>query len=291
MRLAFRASDRQDVEDLLALPVQLDAGQRVMLGSVARLELARGPRAIERDDRRTSIGLRAVLETGATLPVVRERIEERLSGYRLPPGYEWRFGRGAQTQDEAAAMMQINLLLAIAMIFLVMAALFESTLLPLCVLASIVPALTGAVWTLFATGTPLTFMALIGMQILIGVVVNIGIVLVAQIEALRNAGLARKAAILQAARERLRPILMTTLTTVLGLLPLAVGDSQLAIGIGGPSYAPMAIAIIGGLAFGAVASMLFVPVFYAWLEDASAAIRRWLRGEPRPSAPVSAAAP
>lgn len=291
MRLVFRASDRQDLEDLRALPLQLEAGVRVTLGSVARLEIAQGPRAIERVDRRTSIALQAVLEAGATLPAVRARIEERLAGYRLPPGYEWRFGRAAQSQDEAAATMQVNLLLAVAMIFLVMAALFESTLLPLSVLASIVPAMIGALWTLLVTGTPLTFMALIGMQILIGVVVNIGIVLVAQIKTLRDAGLPREAAILQAARERLRPIVMTTMTTVLGLLPLAVGDSQLAIGIGGPSYAPMAVAIMGGLAFGALTSMLFVPVFYGWLEDASAAMRRWLRGEPRRPSAVSAAAP
>ena len=277
MRVAFRASDRQNVSDLLALPIYLESGARITLGSVATLLTERAPRAIERDDRRTSVVLETLLAPEATLPTVRERIERRLADYALPPGYGWEFGRGAETQDEALGMMQINLLLAIVMIFLVMAALFESTTLPLSVLLSILFAVMGVMWTLFLTRTTMTFMAMIGVQILMGVVVNIGIVLVAQINDLRQQGIERSAAILQAARDRLRPILMTTLTTVLGLMPLALGDSQLAVGIGGPSYAPMATSIIGGLAFGSVTSLLFVPVLYAWLDDAVAATRRWLR--------------
>ena len=134
----------------------------------------------------------------------------------------------------------------------------------------------------------MTFMALIGIQILMGVVVNIGIVLVAHINHLRQTGLERQAAILQAGRDRLRPILMTTLTTVLGLAPLALGDSQLAIGTSGPSYAPMARAIMGGLAFGAIMSLFFVPALYVWLDDAAAAGRRML-SRTRPGAESAAA--
>jgi HAE1 family hydrophobic/amphiphilic exporter-1 len=119
------------------------------------------------------------------------------------------------------------------------------------------------------TGTTITMMAMIGFMILIGVVVNIGIVLIAHVIDLRNAGLPRREAILQAGRDRLRPILMTTLTTLLGMLPLAIGDAQVGGGGGdsGPAYYPMARAIMGGLAFSAVVSLLLVPCFYVWFDD------------------------
>ena len=158
-------------------------------------------------------------------------------------------------------------LLAVVLIFLVLASLFESTLYPLSIITSIVFAVVGVFWGLTLSGTSMTFMAMIGIMILIGVVVNIGIVLIAHILDLRRLGLPRDEAILQAARDRLRPILMTTLTTLLAMLPLALGDAQ--IGGGGPAYYPMARALMSGLAFGAVTSLFFVPAFYVWLDDFS----------------------
>jgi len=157
-----------------------------------------------------------------------------------------------------------------------MAALFESTILPISIVSSILMAVIGVIWTLFLTGTTFTFMAIIGVQILIGVVVNIGIVLVAHINDLRLAGTGRLEAIVQASRDRLRPILMTTLTASLALSPLAFGDAQLAVGVGGPSYAPMARSIMGGLVFSAATSLFAVPVFYQWLDDGIVAMRRFM---------------
>jgi len=113
-------------------------------------------------------------------------------------------------------------------------------------------------------------------MILVGVVVNIGIVLVAHINNLRASGLSRNAAIIQAGRDRLRPILMTTLTTLLAMLPLAIGDAQVGgggVGGGGPAYFPMARAIIGGLAFSGVLSLFVVPAFYEWFDD----LNQWRR--------------
>jgi HAE1 family hydrophobic/amphiphilic exporter-1 len=163
------------------------------------------------------------------------------------------------------------------------------------IITSIFMAIIGVVWFLFATRTTFTFMAIIGVQILIGVVVNIGIVLVAHINDLRAAGMERLEAILQAGRDRLRPILMTTLTASLGLLPLADlipfvdREAQLAVGTGGPSYAPMARAIMGGLLFGAVTSLFVVPAFYVWLDNGIAATRRFLaRSAPTTSAKQNA---
>ena len=159
--------------------------------------------------------------------------------------------------------MLISIGLGVAMIFLVMASLFESALYPLSIITSIVFAIVGVYWFFFITGTTFTFMAMVGIMILMGVVVNIGIVLVAHINNLRASGLSRNAAIIQAGRDRLRPILMTTLTTLLAMLPLAIGDAQVGGGgSGGPAYFPMARAIIGGLAFSGVLSLFVVPAFY-----------------------------
>jgi HAE1 family hydrophobic/amphiphilic exporter-1 len=139
----------------------------------------------------------------------------------------------------------------------------------------------GVFWGLTLTGTPLTFMAMLGIMILVGVVVNIGIVLVAHTLDLRRQGLPRREAILRAGRDRLRPIMMTTLTTLLAMLPLALGDTQ--IGGDGPAYFPMARALMSGLAFGAVTSLFFVPALYAWLDD----LDQWRQRLATASAPAA----
>jgi HAE1 family hydrophobic/amphiphilic exporter-1 len=208
-----------------------------------------------------------------------------MEAYPLPAGYSWKFGRGFDENDKAMQTMTQNILLAVVLIFLVMASLFESTLYPLSIITSILFAIVGSIWFLALTGTTITMMAMIGFMILIGVVVNIGIVLIAHVIDLREAGLPRREAILQAGRDRLRPILMTTLTTLLGMLPLAVGDAQIGGSGEGPAYFPMARAIMGGLAFSAVVSLLIVPMFYVWFDELNLWRRRVFRkaGEPGPA--------
>lgn len=265
MRLAFRADARQTIDDLAATPLFLPNGTRTALGAVADFELVTAERSIQRVDGLTTLTLEGVVNEEASLQQVRGEVESVMAGYNLPPGYTWKFGRGVQDSQEAMRDMSINLLLAVALIFLVMASLFESMLHPVSIITSILFAAVGTFWGLALSGTPMTFMAMIGIMILVGVVVNIGIVLVARIIDLRAAGLPRREAILQAGRDRLRPIMMTTLTTLLALLPLSLTDTQ--IGGDGPAYYPMARALISGLAFGSVVSLFLVPAFYAWLED------------------------
>lgn len=274
MRLLFRSSDRQAIEDLAALPVALPGGGSVSLGSVATFRVEAGDRAVERINRLTSVVIAANLTAGTTLDDIKKRVEPVMQRFPLPPGYSWKFGRGAEQNDETIKTMLQNILLAFVMIYLVMAALFESTLLPISILSSILFAIVGVCWFLFATFTPMTFMAMIGIMILMGVVVNNGIVLVAHIAQLRAAGMDRTEAIVQAGRDRLRPILMTTLTTLLAMLPLAIGDAQVGGGSnGGPAYYPMARAIIGGLGFSTIVSLLIVPSMYVWLDNAA----RWTK--------------
>ncbi len=267
MRLAFRESDRQSVEDLARVPVMLPDGSRIELGAVADFNVQPSDREIRRLNRLTTVVINANLAEGTTMDEARKRVEPIMDDYPLPPGYSWKFGRGLEENDKAVQTMTQNMLLAVVLIFLVMASLFESALYPLSIITSIVFAIVGSIWFLALTGTTITMMAMIGFMVLIGVVVNIGIVLIAHVIDLRHAGLPRHDAILQAGRDRLRPIMMTTLTTLLGLTPLAVGDAQIGGGGEGPAYYPMARAIIGGLAFSSVISLLIVPMFYVWFDD------------------------
>jgi HAE1 family hydrophobic/amphiphilic exporter-1 len=267
MRLAFRESDRQSVEDLSRLPVMLPDGSRTNLGAVADFRLMPSDREIQRLNRLTTVVINANLAKGTTLDEVRDRVQPIMEAYPLPAGYTWKFGRGFEENDKAIQTMTQNMLLAVVLIFLVMASLFESALYPLSIITSIVFAIVGSIWFLTLTGTTITMMAMIGFMVLMGVVVNIGIVLIAHVIDLRHAGLPRHQAILQAGRDRLRPIMMTTLTTLLGLLPLAIGDAQVGGGSEGPAYYPLARAIIGGLAFSAVISLIIVPLFYVWFDD------------------------
>ena len=268
MRLAFRESDRQSVEDLARIPLMLPDGSRIELGAVADFDVQPSDREIQRINRLTSVVINANLAEGTTMDEARERVEPLMNAYPLPPGYSWKFGRGFEENDKAMQTMAQNMLLAVVLIFLVMASLFESALYPLSIITSIVFAIVGSIWFLALTGTTITMMAMIGFMVLIGVVVNIGIVLIAHVIDLRHAGLPRRDAIVQAGRDRLRPIMMTTLTTLLGMLPLAIGDAQIGgAGDGSPAYYPMARAIMGGLAFSSIVSLLIVPMFYVWFDD------------------------
>ena len=287
MRLAFRESDRQSVEDLAMVPVMLPNGSRTELGAVAEFEVHPSDREIRRLDRLTSAVVTANLAEGTTMDDARKLVEPIMKDYPLPPGYSWKFGRGFEDNDQSMQIMGQNLLLAVVLIFLVMASLFESALYPLSIITSILFAIVGSIWFMALTGTTITMMAMIGFMVLIGVVVNIGIVLIAHVIDLRAAGLPRREAILQAGRDRLRPIMMTTLTTLLGLLPLSLGDARVGgMGGDGPSYQPMARAIMGGLMFSAAVSLMIVPMFYVWFDDLNT-WRRRVFGSRAAAAPVA----
>ena len=276
VRIAFRDDDKQSVEQLADLPLYTPDGQRVSLGSVASLHISNSPDTIRRTDRQTAVILSANLEEDVTADDVRPRVKSLMEQIELPPGYSWKEGRGFQRQDETADMMVTNIVLGVACIFLVMAALFESLLLPFSIiLGSIVFSIFGVFLFFAATGTTFSFMAMIGIMILIGVVVNNGIVLVDHVNNLRQEGVPRDRAIVTAGRDRLRPILMTVATTIVGLTPLAMGTTQ--VGGDGPPYYPMARAIIGGLAFSTVVSLLVVPALYVYFDSLAAWGRKVMR--------------
>ncbi|MDD3763075.1 MAG: efflux RND transporter permease subunit [Nevskiales bacterium] len=263
--LQFRRADRLDLDALRSLPVLIPGGERVTLATLAELSIGDVPGMIKREDRHTALSIEFGTADGVTSEDARKHVSEVLSDMRFPPGYSWGYGRAFDDEQESMQVMLQNMLLALACIYIVMAALFESVLAPTAIITGILFSFIGVYWFFMVTGTSFSFMAMIGMLVLMGVVVNNGIVLVDHINQLRAQGLERKAAVLKGSRDRLRAILMTAATTILGMVPLALGDTT--IGGGGPSYFPMARAVIGGLLFATVVSLLVLPTIYLALED------------------------
>ena len=270
VRLQFREEDRRAISDLRDIKLRNHDGVSIPLVSMVDFSQGTGPTKIQRLDRQTGLRVTAQLD-GITAEKAKELIKARMELMQLPSGYEWKFGGGFDDDEETMQKMLFNILLAIAIIYIVLAAQFESLLYPLSMICTIIFSVIGVFWFFLLTGTTFTFMAMIGILILIGVVVNNGIVLIDHVNQLRLQGLSRDEALIKAGRERLRPILMTVGTTVLGLAPLCIGTTQL--GGDGPPYFPMARAIVGGLLFSTFVSLVLLPTIYTWLD----VIRRWPR--------------
>jgi HAE1 family hydrophobic/amphiphilic exporter-1 len=293
MVLELRREDRTDIDALRQLPLLTATGQRISLDAVAELSIGDVPGDIRREDRRTALKILFNTADKVTAEDARQRVSEFMAQLQFPPGYSWGFGKAFQDDQEALQTMTVNMLLALACIYIVMAALFESVLAPSAIITGIFFSFIGVFWFFLFTGTTLSFMALIGMLVLMGVVVNNGIVLIDHVHQLREAGLPRERALIQGSRDRLRPILMTAGSTILAMIPLAVG--QTTIGGDGPPYFPMARAVIGGLLFATVVSLVVLPTIYISLEDVGHWGRRvFRRAAGRPlseGAPIEVTAP
>ncbi len=274
LRLHFQAVDERTISDLENLPLFIEGQSPITLGAVADLTIKKGPRNIHRENRITSMSVNANLGD-MTMDDAKKKISDIMDLYQFPPGYRWTFGSAFSYEDETGRNMMVNTLMALAMIYFVMAALFESLVFPAAIWSSILFAIIGVWWFFLMTGTTFSLMAWIGVLILMGVVVNNGIVLIDHVNQLRGQGLKREDAIAQAGFERLRPILMTAATTVLGLVPLSLSNTQ--IGGEGPPYYPMARAIVGGLTFSTVVTLLILPTIYIMLDDMRVWARRVIR--------------
>jgi len=267
--LALRLEDRQNLADLRGLQFRQIEDRPVTLGDIATFDVVERPEEIQRRDRKVRVAVRATYE-GENWGEAREEIEGLMDAFSLPGGYSWSWNDRILEQDTQGQQMGINLLLALALVYLVMASLFESLAQPFAILFSIPFAIPGAAWMLALTGTPFNLMSQIGILILMGIVVNNGIVLLDHMNQLRKRGLNDEEAILQAGRDRLRAILMTASTTIIGLLPLAFGGSR----AGGLLYYPLALTVMGGLMSSAVLTLLVLPYVNLGVEG----IARWLRG-------------
>jgi hydrophobic/amphiphilic exporter-1 (mainly G- bacteria), HAE1 family len=269
MRLYLEEQDRQTLHQLKNFTFRSRSGEQVPLSEIAGVEVAGGSGTIHRENRKSRIRIQA-FTTKDDIKGLYQEIDIALKGFSLPRGYSWDKGEKYSTMQEEDSTMAFAGLMAITCVFLLMGVLFESFILPFSVILSIPLAFLGVMWTLYLTGTPMDFMAMMGCIILIGVVVNNAIVLVDMVNRLRTEGYDRAEAIIEAGRNRFRPIMMTTFTTVFGLLPMAVGNSAMM----GTPYAPLGRTMMGGLICSTALTLLVVPLFYTFLDDMRCFLRR-----------------
>lgn len=268
--------DRENIqlEDLTRLPIFVPEGGTVALDAVADLEFRPALGSVRRENRETAVTVEFDLRHIAPM-AARQQIEAVLENFEMPTGYRWEMGRDFDFEAEQFRDMLILIGAAILLVYMLMGALFESALFPSAVLVSIAYSAVGVMLFLWATDTPLTQMAMVGMVLLAGIVVNNGIVLLNRIFQLLGEGRTREEAIVRAGKDRLRPILMTASTTVAGLLPLAVGDVR--IGGSGESYLPMARSIIGGLTFATAVTLLLTPLLFVHFDNLKRGARDFWR--------------
>ncbi|HOY85473.1 MAG TPA: efflux RND transporter permease subunit [Candidatus Syntrophosphaera sp.] len=261
MLVQIKDADQLPLEQLLDLTVVNSAGQPVVLRNVVRVASSQSSTVIERLNQERMIDISAN-HTGRNLSAVVRDIQARLDKIPLPLGYSVEIAGDYKQQQESFREMLIGLILAIILIYMVMASQFESIKDPMVVMGSVPFAFIGVALILFLTGTTFNLQSYLGIIMLAGIVVNNSILLVDTTNKLRrNEGIPLREAIENAGRRRLRPILMTAISTVLGLTPLAIGMAE-----GGETQAPLARAVIGGLLVSTLVSLLFIPVIYSFFE-------------------------
>jgi hydrophobic/amphiphilic exporter-1 (mainly G- bacteria), HAE1 family len=255
------------------MPIRTPQGV-VPLGALAEFQKVRTPSSVERQMRHTVLTVTGNIDP-KKVGEIRKNASRTLNAMNFPTGYTWSYGRGFEQENATQQELLMNLVLALLLVYLVMASLFESLLHPFAIMLALPFAFVGIAWMCLLTKSPFNLMAQIGLLILIGIVVNNGIVLIYRVHQLRMGGVPRREAILEAARVRLRPILMTVTATVLGLAPLAVGQNH----VGDVLYFPLARTVIGGLLASAVLTLVLVPCLYTLLEDGAALFAKvWQRG-------------
>ncbi|MCC5834693.1 MAG: efflux RND transporter permease subunit [Opitutales bacterium] len=272
IQVRLRPEDRLTALDLENISIRTPEGSTVPLSTVATQERARGNHGIRRINGQRVTYISANLESGVALGDAVERIRADLRTMEIPAGYSIVFGGEYEEQQRAQRDFRLAILLAVALIYMVMAGQFERFLDPLIVMFSVPLALVGVIPTLWATGTTLNIQSLMGLIMLIGIVVNNAIVLVDYINLMRRE---RKMelvpAVIEAGRLRLRPILMTTVTTILGLMPLAIG-----LGAGGEIQAALARTVIGGLAASTLITLILIPVVYVSVHQLRERVVGWI---------------
>ena len=256
--LRLAAPDRASIEDIRRTELPLPGGGRVRLDAVAQVVEGSGPVTITRKNQQRIVNVEFdatdARPEGDVMADVRRRIESEIV---LPNGVSVEYGGMIEEQEKSEKALTMMILLGIVLVYMVMAAQFESLLHPLLIMFSVPFAFSGVVAVLHLTGTPLSMSAYIGMVLLVGIVVNNSIVLVDYVNLLRARGRALREAIVEGGRQRLRPVMITTCTTVLGMMPMATSH-----GDGSATWRPLGLVVVGGLALASVVSLVLVPTLY-----------------------------
>ncbi|MET1255331.1 efflux RND transporter permease subunit [Aliikangiella maris] len=253
-------SARDELEDVKNLIINPTSPNPIPLSAVATITETYGPSEIMRIDQQRVILVEGQIQYGGIGEAVNEA-KQILNNIQLPFGTYYQFGGQGEELERSYTSLLMALALAVFLVYLVMASQFESLLHPFIILLSIPLAIIGAIFALVITNTEISVVVFLGLIMLAGIVVNNAIVLIDKINQLRIAGYEKIPAIIEAANSRLRPILMTTLTTTLGMLPLALG-----LGEGTEIRAPMAITVIGGLLISTLLTLIVIPVMYQILD-------------------------
>ena len=260
--LRLAAPDRASIEDIRRTELPLPGGGRVRLDAIAQVVEGSGPVTITRKNQQRVVSVEFdatdARPEGDVMADVRRRIESEIV---LPNGVSVEYGGMIEEQEKSEKALTMMILLGIVLVYMVMAAQFESLLHPLLIMFSVPFAFSGVVAVLHLTGTPLSMSAYIGMVLLVGIVVNNSIVLVDYVNLLRARGRALREAIVEGGRQRLRPVMITTCTTVLGMMPMATSH-----GDGSATWRPLGLVVVGGLALASVVSLVLVPTLYAIAE-------------------------
>ncbi len=253
-------ADRDKVSDLDMLTVPSSSGQLVKLGNIAQIVMTNTPVEIDRKYQQRIIDVTANV-TGRDLGSVSSDIQKKLDGLSVPTGFQVVQSGNIEQQRGTFRSLLLALLLAIVMVYMVMASQFQSLVDPFIIMFTVPLGVAGVVWALFLTNTSLSVTSFEGVIVMVGIVVSNGILLIDYINRLRKRGMSLHEAVTVGGRTRLRPILMTSLATVVGLIPMALGMG------GDNSQAPLAIAVIGGLTASTFLTLIFVPTLYTIFEE------------------------
>ncbi len=280
IRVQYPKEYGETYEQLRNVKIMTPAGVEVPLTNLARIDMAQGPVTISREGQQRYTTVTSDI-FGRDVGSINKDIKAKLDAFTLPSGYSIEFGGQEEQMQEAFISLFQMLLLAILLVYMIMASQFESLMHPFIIMFSLPLAFTGSAIGLAITQTPLSVPAFIGIIMLAGIVVNNAIVLVDYVNTLRKRGMERTDAILKAGPTRLRPILMTTLTTILALSPLALG-----IGEGAESQAPLAIVVIGGLLSSTLLTLVIIPVVYTLFDDIAAKFRSKIKKNAQGNVPA-----
>ncbi len=278
--MQFREEDRQTLDQLKKMPV-FSTENALPIGALADFRMEQGPRTIERENRRPEISITANTTGQSASFGMMGEVQEIMDTINLPPGYEWSFGRWARHAQQDFGEAGFSLLFAMLLIYLIMSALFENFVQPLTIMFSIPFAFIGVGIVLKITNQPLDNTSNLGLIILIGVVVNNAIVLIDHINHLRWEGMSRTEAVILGGKHRLRPIMMTALTTLLGLTPM-VAPLIFPGWLGTPegnaaNWAPVGLVIMAGLAASTLLTLIIIPTIYSIMDDFIVFLRRVVR--------------
>ena len=258
IRVRYDRKFRESIADIENITIYNQMGQGIKIRDIGVVKEASTPPAITRKNRERYVTVSGVVGAGYALSEIVEKAEAGMANIKMPAGFMWQIGGTYEDQQETFGDLILLMGLMVVLVFVIMASQFESLTYPFVIMFSLPFAVVGVIIGLAVTGTPLNIMSLLGILMLIGIVVNNGIVLVDYTILCRERGMSVLDAVVTAGRSRLRPILMTTLTTVLGMVPMAVGN-----GVGSEMWNSLGMSVAWGLSFSTLITLILIPTLFA----------------------------